>query len=246
LLSFSRFDSLVEAGLQGITLSLDTLDSRIYYMHRGVKLPDALKKLQLISEYAHRYNLSASVNCVLSSLNSDGLEYLINTANDLELPVMIQPCIIDSQPQLQYLIPTPQELPKVKHNLQKVIRMKENGFRILSSSEFLTNIIEYWKKGCIQPITKCEYGFVNLTINHFGEVLPCWRLPAIGNLHTASVVELWKSSEMQKWRSRMLSGKCPGCWLSCSFDWQSTLQSEKYGVEQWRSKLSNQSVINTQ
>lgn len=245
LLSSARFDALVKAGLQGITLSLDTLDAEIYYKHRGVKLQNPLKKLQLISEYAHRFNLSASVNCVLSSLNSKGLENLINTANDLELPVMIQPCITDNQPQLQYLVPAGQELPNVKRNLQKVIEIKENGFRILSSSEFLTNIYEYWSKGCVQPITKCEYGFINLTINHLGDVLPCWRLPAIGNIHTASVVELWNSSEMQNWRLRMLAGKCPGCWLSCSFDWQSTLKSEKYCVEQWRSNLSNPQVINT-
>jgi len=181
----------------------------------------------------------------MSSLNSDGLEDLIKTANEFGLPVMIQPCNTDSQPQMQYLIPTPENLPDVERNLLKVVEMKRNGFRILSSEVFLTNIIEYWGKGCIPPITRCEYGFVNLTINHKGEVLPCWRLPAIGNIHVTSVANLWNSSSMEHWRSKMLSGQCPGCWLTCSFDWQSSLQSENYVVNQWRSNLKKQTILPT-
>lgn len=240
LLNANRLDKLIAAGLRGITLSLDTLNPDIYYEHRGVRLPKAKQILWLISDYAQQYELSASINCVVSSLNSSELEYLIKTCNDLGLPVMIQPCNTDSQPQLQYLIPTASELPEVERNIQKVIEMKQDGFKILSSEVFLTNIIEYWSKGCIPPVTQCEYGFVNLTINHNGDILPCWRLPAVGNIHDTPVADLWNNSAMEKWRSRMLDGQCPGCWLACSFDWQNSIQSEKYAVNQWRLRLKTQ------
>jgi MoaA/NifB/PqqE/SkfB family radical SAM enzyme len=102
-----RYENLVHSGLLGLTLSLDTLDESIYRVLRGVPIDFAMRAVQLLEKGAVEYDISVSINCVMTALNYRQVPDLVRFANQKGIPVMIQPCNTDRNPKLSHLVPRP-------------------------------------------------------------------------------------------------------------------------------------------
>jgi MoaA/NifB/PqqE/SkfB family radical SAM enzyme len=238
LLNDTRLNSLLDAGLLGITISLDSLDPHTYKFLRGCDIQPSLEALNLLSGKAANSSLSLSVNCVLTAQNFRQVPDLLQHLSDLGLPLSVQPCNTYGQNELQYLVPDEDSTYDLQQVIDKLLKMKQQGALLLSSESFLTHIPQFWLNKVL-PEGTCYYGEVNLTVNHKGDVLPCWLLPAVGNVVEGKMLDIWKKEKYRKLRSRMLKGHCPHCWLSCSFDWQQFVKSESMVEEFWQSRLTN-------
>lgn len=231
-----RLSTLTEAGLLGITLSLDSLDPTTYQKLRGVPLKRVHDALSIVSRLARDDELAVSINCVLTALNYQQVPQLVKFATEQNIPVMIQPCNTDSQPEMARLLPDAEHIRSVRTMIDALIDMKQKGAMLLNSASFLRNITQYWAGGGVPPVSTCYYGYVNITVKHNGDIIPCWRLPAVGNLHSESLIDIWHSEGFTQWRQKMVAGRCPGCWLSCSFDWQMLWHTEEQVDLFWKSR----------
>lgn len=232
-----RLEALIQSGLLGLTLSLDTLNPVLYRCLRGVEISPAIQAVSLL-EQAARQGLSVSINVVLTALNYTDLPKLVRYTDQRGIPLMIQPCNIDSRPELDYLIPTQAEIPKVQAVIDELIVMKAAGARILSSESFLHNIPTYWKLKGVPPVKNCYYGHVTVTIKSTGEVCSCWRMPIVGRIPDQSIFSIWNGEAFAFQREKMAEGRCPGCWLACSFDWETLWCTEETAMMFWEARLT--------
>jgi MoaA/NifB/PqqE/SkfB family radical SAM enzyme len=192
--------------------------------------------LALLCQRAADEGLSVSINCVLTTLNYLQVPRLVEFASERGMPVSVQPCNADSRPDWARLLPRTEDMQQVLQVILTLIRLKEQGALLLNSEKFLRRIVEFWESGCVPPVSGCYYGRANVTVQHTGDVVPCWRLPAVGNLSTDSLVDLWHAKAFQGWRREMEAGHCPGCWLACSFDWHVLWHSEGEMDRFWRKR----------
>ena len=236
-LSERRYRALVAHGLLGLTLSLDTLDPETYQRLRGVPIHFALKAVGLLSSAAAEDGVSVSINCVATALNMPHIPDLVRFASERRIPVMIQPCNTDNNPRLAHLVPQEAEIPQVEQIIHSVIKMKQQGFSILSSESFLMNMVEYWLRGCTPPVKACYYGHVTVTVRHTGAVNPCWRLPEVGSIQTQPIQAIRSSDGYAQWLNKMVAGQCPGCWLACSYDWKTLWATEEQVERFWKTRL---------
>ena len=237
-----RLFALMEAGLLGITLSLDSLDPTTYQTLRGVPFKRVRDALSLLSQLAQEEALAISLNCVLTSANYQQIPHLVQYAPERNISVMIQPCNTDSRQEMAHLIPDAEQIPSVRTMIETLIDMKHKGAMLLNSVSFLRNITQYWNNGGVPPVSACYYGYATITVKYNGDIVPCWRLPSVGNLHSESLIDIWHSERFARWRQKMIRGICPGCWLACSFDWQTLWHTREqvnlfWESHEYRSKL---------
>jgi pyrroloquinoline quinone biosynthesis protein E len=238
-LTAGRLSALIEAGLLGLTLSLDSTEEKTYKTLRGVPFAAVNNALSIAGALSKEKRIAVSINCVLTALNFHQVPGLVQKATGQNVPVMIQPCNTDSRLDMTNMIPRAEQFGALQNMIEELISMKQKGAMLLNSAFFLKNITHYWMRGDIPPVSACHYGYANITIKHNGDIVPCWRLPAVGSLHSASLVDTWSGEGFEKWRRRMLRGDCRGCWLACSFDWQTLWHEEKQVERFWEAHLGS-------
>lgn len=234
-----RLTSLIEAGLLGITISLDSLDADRYRELRGTSFDEVSNALALLSREAQDDRLAVSINCVLTSLNYEDVPRLVHYAAEHGMSIMIQPCNPCPGMEVNTLLPDARQISSVRTIVESLVSMKEQGAPILNSPSFLRRITQYWALGGMPPTSRCYYGYVNVTIRHNGDVVPCWRLPKVGNIYTDSLISIWSHKMFARRRRQMTAGHCPGCWLSCNIDWQVVWHTREEVDSFWREHFSS-------
>ena len=215
-----RLQSLIDAGLGVITLSLDALDPETYAQHRGVPLERPLRALQLLERFVAKNAIIATINCVLSARNHRQIPEVVARATENGMSVQIQACHTYGLLELSDLIATPETLEDLQDSVQTLIAMKQDGHHISSSTKYLEYIPEFLTTNCIPPNYQCNYGDVAITVDLHLNLLPCWFLSPIGNLSQDTLESLWFRETFAVQRETMKRGECPGCWLICSADWE--------------------------
>lgn len=236
LLTERRLQSLMDAGLLGITVSLDSLDADTYRRHRGLNFPRSRDVIKMLATAARLHGLAVSLNSVMTAFNYRELPDLVRFASRFDLPLMIQPCNTDCCSEPAGLLPTADELAAVSAAIDEIIALKQGGARVLSTDDFLRLSVKYWAQGSVPPVRRCYYGHVTATVRYTGDVVPCWRLAPVGNVHEQSIVSLWRSDAFVMMRHQMLQGRCSGCWLACSFDWQVLWQTDEAVRQFWETR----------
>ncbi len=84
---------------------------------------------------------------------------------------------------------------------------------------YLARVPEYLeRKGSQKQIIPCAAVKSSVTINHFGEVLPClmWSHP-LGNLrdHGYRLGSVLEAAKARETRQQVIEEKCPNCWTPC-------------------------------
>jgi MoaA/NifB/PqqE/SkfB family radical SAM enzyme len=219
LLRTSRLISVLEAGLNSLVVSLDTLDPATYTRIRGVALEPVLKGIEsLLRQHARFPQLTISVNCVISRVNIGEIIPLIETCTSLGVKVGFQPLhapFADAAmpvDDLQFSEANYAELVALGEHL---IQMKHDGYPILNSAAYLRGIPDYLVYQRLPPEFSCNAGFTTIVVDHELNIRSCWAMKRLGNLRKDRLLQLWRSEKYFERRNRMLKLDCPGCWLRC-------------------------------
>ena len=222
LLSPNHIDPILEAGLTSLCVSLDTIDPDIYKRIRGVSIKPVLKGLEYVSRRRKDFPnlLLFSINCVISRLNIDHLLPLIEYCSGLGMSVGFQPLhySFDSDYNSAELMFTESDLPHLYEQMEKIIKMGEDGFTVNNDAPYLMGFPDFLIYKRLPEGTKCTAGYSSISVDYKLNVRSCWPKKPLGNLHEAKLTDIWKSDLYSETRASMLELKCPKCWLRCHTD----------------------------
>jgi len=139
------------------------------------------------------------INSIISKLNLDKIEGLVNLSKELNVPIVFEPMdIIDDGNYNRHLQPTNEELKKV---FSEIWEYKKNGYKINNSYQYLENFTKPKKYLCHAP--KC---FV--IVDPQGNVTPCLNTN-FGNIKKKSFEEIFNSKKYKEFC--MNAERCNEC-----------------------------------
>lgn len=216
---------ILDAGLNSLCVSLDTVDPDTYKLIRGVPVGSILKGLEYVSTIRREFPsfLVFSINCVISKANIDHLPALVEFCSELDISMGFQPLhhSFESRHNPQALQFCEDDLPHLYRQMDNLIKMKQDGFRIDNDFEYLNGFPEFLVYKRLPKGTVCTAGFTTISVDYQLNVRSCWPKKVVGNLRTTKLTELWESEKYNRERISMLELDCPKCWLRCHTDYLS-------------------------
>ena len=234
MLNPNKLIPILEAGLNSLCVSLDTIDPEIYRAIRGVPIDPVLNGLHYVSKIRNDFPslVVFSINCVISKANIQHLVPLIEFCSELNIKVGFQPLhnSFDSTYNPQELKFYEDDLALLNSQIEILLKMKQQGYPITSDNEYLLGFPDYLVYKRLPVGTNCTAGYTTIAIDTHLNVKSCWPMKPVGNLHTQTLKEIWTSNTYKQHRSAMLALDCPGCWLRChteylSVSWLNDLQA---------------------
>jgi len=255
-LTKDRVLELADAGIQGISLSLDTLDPKIYEKHRGVPFKFAQRALESLSYVVSEYpTIGGTVNCVITRYNIGKLVRFAESIAEYgksAISVTLQPyhrppsfseisgeldqemtrklclCYRDRLP--EGLTPNNKLKPKVEKEIEELIQLKRRGFPLRNSETYLKMIPDFLFNNQLPRDFTCLAGYTCVFIRYDLKVLPCYRLPPVGEVLDGDLADIWFSKRYRKQRKRMKDLICHGCMFLCYTEpgWSSSLMTWKF------------------
>lgn len=210
---------LRDAGLAGITFSLDSTDpARFRHLRGGAALGPILENFRNVPA-----GLTKSIFVTLSQRNLGDLPGLIDLAVEAGLPAVALsdvnfvpnlPASLASAPALDQLAEA------IDYAHRKKVLLVSPHFHDFDDT--LASILRCRVRRpadvagrCVRH-THCLAPWRIAVVGVTGEVTPCNCAPAhsLGNLARATWVECWNGAAMQAWRTAVLQGTCADC-LAC-------------------------------
>jgi MoaA/NifB/PqqE/SkfB family radical SAM enzyme len=234
MLNPNKLIPILEAGLNSLCVSLDTVDPGIYRSIRGVPIDPVLNGLRYVSNVRKDFPslVIFSINCVISKANIHSLVPLIEFCSELNIKVGFQPLhnSFDSTYNPKELRFFEEDLSLLNNQIEMLLKMKRQGYLITSDNDYLLGFPDYLVYKRLPEGTTCTAGYTTIAIDTHLNVKSCWPMKPVGNLHTQSLKEIWTSDTYKQHRSAMLALDCPGCWLRChteylSVSWLNDLQA---------------------
>lgn len=249
---------LSNCGVRSIVISLDSIDDVIYTKHRGVSNKKVIKALETLTYYSDldSYNYGV-VTVVITKNNYADLSLFVEYINRINKKLLInfqpyhRPPNINSIPQDIYdnassdeldifkalqdaekeLSPIEEDRESLLMSINKLIEMKKSGYPINNSILYLNSIPDFLISNKLPPNLECKAGYSGIYIQENLNMLPCWRLPAVGNLQTSNAIDLWFSDAYSKVRDEMVNHNCPKCMFLCHnetgwYDWYNNFFKE--------------------
>lgn len=219
LLSKDKSRELIQAGIDSIVLSLDTIAPEIYEKLRGVPFKIAEQSLESLI-YAKEGNphVDVAISCVINRYNIGKLVPLAKKITDISKgKILINFQSYERVPGRvnDDLIPNPEMYPTLREEIEKLIEMKKQGFPITNSSTFIRWIPVFLIYNKMPKGFKCSAGYTGVYIWSDITLHPCHQLPMIADLHKENLEDVWFSSKFRYQRVQMEKGKCKGCLLFC-------------------------------
>jgi len=214
LLTEAKINEIIDAGAGVITLSLDTMDSRLYRHLRGIPIDRIEQSLTLLNKVAENGRVLVTLNCVITMLNLPDLPELLAHVRAHNMGISFQPFHPILGFQRSELMPTVQTVKDLNLAIENILEMKKRGFSILNTSRYLRALPKFML-GEKKLMKHCISGYANVNIDPRLNVRPCWLLSPIGNLRERSLKDIWKSQEFCQARDSMWKLDCPGCLLIC-------------------------------
>jgi MoaA/NifB/PqqE/SkfB family radical SAM enzyme len=240
-LTNERALELAEAGTKCIILSLDTLDPEAYQEHRGVSFRFAKRALGALLNVVEKHpSTRCNINCVVTRHNIGQLVAFteqISKYGKGQIAVNLQPfhrppdfmevaCGLPEEmkerlrvaydhPQSDNLTPDYSLKPAFEEEIERLITLKRKGFPVANSEQYLRRMPDFLFDNRLPSHFKCLAGYTSMVVRYDSKLLPCWRLPPIGNLSTEELDSVWFSKRYAERRKNMEKMKCQGCMLIC-------------------------------
>ncbi len=194
--------ALWDAGLWGISVSLDFSDAAAHDRQRGVHgaADRARRALQLLSRTRSRSYQRVNLLCVLHDGNLDQIEDLIRFAAVHDASFMVQPCasIKNGHPATPHQDVSP-----------RLLALKRRYRNFISHPYALTQFDRFFRE---QGIDGCLAGRAFFNIDNFLNVQKCveFRAEPIGNLR-----QLEPEDMLRRLRQEHGRNQCKACWYNC-------------------------------
>lgn len=213
LLSGERVSGLAASGLEGLSVSLDSLDPETYREIRGVRLEKVLANLV---HAAGLGLLTMGIAVTISKINVRNLRKLVDFAADCGLQVSFQLYEEDVHlaASMSSLRPEPEELQAA---VEELCALKQGGSPVSNSLEYLRSLPRYVRSGEWAGLSRCLAPEKEICVDESMNVHVCWGLDRVmGNLRQASLSDIWGSPAFRKARLELKG--CRKCILSCHFE----------------------------
>jgi MoaA/NifB/PqqE/SkfB family radical SAM enzyme len=192
-----------EAGLWGISVSLDFSDAGAHDRNRGVRgaAAQARRAVQILSQARTRPYQRVNLLCVLNERNLGQVEELIRFAAANDSSFLIQPYASIKNGNQSFV---PQY--EVWGYLQQLKRRYRN---FLSNPYFLARFDRFYAE---RGIAECKAGRAFFNIDNFLNIQKCveFRPESVGNLR-----ELEPDEMLRRLREEHRHNYCKACWYNC-------------------------------
>jgi radical SAM protein with 4Fe4S-binding SPASM domain len=208
--SRERLERLKEAGLKGVSVSLDSADPEFHDGFRGVKgsWERAVEVLKACAEAG----VDAQINTTLTDQNVDQIERIRDLALELGVRVLNFFFIVCTGRAARSFI----SVENYGKALRKIGELSVKERRIMVRPRCAPHVYRFFPDHGL-PVgggtRGCPAGRFYLRIDERGRVYPCPYTPlAVGDLRRESLSWIWESSEvLKKLRSEDYSGRCGVC-----------------------------------
>ncbi len=217
LLTRARAQSLLEAGLTGLTVSVDSMDPEIYQSVRGAPVAVAIRALDVL-ESLREPRLYRAINTVVTRTNLGELERMVDEAERRGLCVSFQAYTSTPEAAIPGLAPGPEEEAQVDEVIGRLLARRAAGAPISTTPGYLLGVAAWLCRRALPDDFRCYAGFVGVNIDGARQVRGCWMMDAVGNAEATPVAEIWHGSDFRATRARMRKLDCPNCWLLCHTD----------------------------
>lgn len=222
LLSNDRMRSLLESGVKGVIVSVDSLEASDYTATRGVPFKYASQALEVLFEFKRCYpDLYAGINVVVTAKNLSAYAALINTASDNGVYVAFQSYSSHPAHVLKELMPSEENEDQFREAIQLIKSLKSSGKLVATSMGYIDGILPFMQSRSLPADFKCLSGYLGVNIDWALNVMPCWNMPPVGNLRETSLEDIWYSDKFHEVRQKMRKLHCPKCWILCHSDVES-------------------------
>ncbi len=223
-LSEDRIRAIVNAGLQGVSVSLDTLDSERFDELCAMKgsWEGAVRTMLAFGRHMPRRGPLLIMNCVVSKMNHRELPAMARFANALGFRAAFVPVLsaVDADAEkksyfrrsVPHLLPSEAERTALKNSYAQVIAAAKAGLPIANSLEFLHDCIRYADVG--KRGWTCEAGALFVVVARDGKVGLCSEIPPEDNILEDRAFEELRSGRWAREREEAVLN-CPDCMHPC-------------------------------
>jgi MoaA/NifB/PqqE/SkfB family radical SAM enzyme len=229
----AALEALVDAGLDVLSVSLDTIEPEVFRRIRGYAVEPVLRNVRALAELRRETQFEIVLSVVLSRLSLDGISELLDFARALDLVVSFTP-YQDGSPErrspMTSLAMREADEPRLRRTLDLVLRHAGAGLRVVNADSFLRGIANFMMTRRLPEGYTCRAGDTAAIRFAGGELRLCHSLPGVvsGGLSAA-----WSSEAAGALRAKMARLDCPGCWLSCHADERRALPHRHGRPEIW-------------
>jgi MoaA/NifB/PqqE/SkfB family radical SAM enzyme len=229
-------NQLLDAGLNFINLSLDSLDPLVFHEIRGVRLNQVLQGLYSALRLRDRYPyLIVNLTVVLTRRNICEITSLVNEVSKYNVGIQLTPYHHFETNTVDSL--SPENNGVIEKVIGQIISMKQEGYPIQNSYPYLLHIPAFFRSQKDLPKHySCTAADTGIFIDSKLDVRPCWDsfMPPMGNLRHHKLAEIWYSEVALHLRGRARRLECSRCWLLCTAELtidqsQAVGVTEKYG-----------------
>jgi MoaA/NifB/PqqE/SkfB family radical SAM enzyme len=201
---------IVASGLDGLTLSLNSLIPEVHNKTRGTTTAFD-EVMTAIENLKDRDGMRLVLSTTIVKDNIAGLPDVIEFAKARGIygvnfqpimPATTLPVFNKEGQTVKFSVGSPyrdllkrQEQGTIDDVFTRLIEMKQRGYPILNSTQHLRQIAKYLKNPTSPEILEdvCKVGIRNLNIDPFGNVRLCSIMEVVGNVLEDSPAEIWKS-----------------------------------------------------
>jgi MoaA/NifB/PqqE/SkfB family radical SAM enzyme len=205
---------LVDTGMSGIFISLDSLDEKKHDYIRGTKgayrhVMNAIEYLDMFKKETNP-ELCVGITNTIMEMNLAELPALAEWAqandkvNQLFFNAVLLPFDGDYTAKDWYKQDAfreiwPQDYGQLKKCINQLSDLKESGYKISNPPEQLAVVREYFRDPYhfVQNMKiKCPRGDLALEVNAVGDIAMCFDMPPLGNIRKDNIRDIWFSDKM--------------------------------------------------
>ncbi len=202
LVTPEKAKALFDAGIYGVSVSVDFADPKKHDERRGVKGAHAraMNALRILSESRTSGYQRVNLNCVLMHDNLDEIEDLIVLARKNGALFMVQPYGKLKTGDGAYL--------PSRDVSKRLVELWDKYDNFVSNREFLRRFDRHLNDG----IPGCLAGQAFFNIDNYGNVSKCVEFAddVVGNVIDDDMLEIAKALN-----ERQRANRCTGCWYNC-------------------------------
>lgn len=222
LLDEKTADELISLGISRISISIDGM-GKTHDNIRGVNgsFNRAIEAINNINRSKEKLGKKCVIhtNTVITNENLDELIALTDMARNHNSVIWFQAYDtggISAKGKKDPLWIPEDRLNKLNEIIDKIIVIKRREKSVIGNpTKELKSIKTYFKNYNIER-NECYAAFDNISIDSFGNVLPCWHWKSVGNIKDKDIRSIWNSDIYRKAIIDMQKCDNP-CLLNCHF-----------------------------
>ena len=231
LIDNMKVEEIVNSGLTTLCISLDSLNPKTHDYYRGIKGTHA-KAMKTIDLFAKHKGPEIVIQSIIMNKNMDDLSEIVKWVNTqthvvgVYLMAIMKPHHINL-PEDWYKDDKkglwPINMDKMSATISQLIKMKDNGSKIVNSNLHLKSYENYflYPEKFIKS-KHCDVADFGIYIDAVGNVSICAEKGVIGNIKNKPLKDIWFSNQALKVKKRMKT-----CKKNCEFLVNCFYQDEK-------------------